>query len=61
MTKKNMTVRTAAREKGVKLWQIADKIGLHQSNLSCLLRYELTDEEKGKFLQVIDEIAKECE
>lgn len=58
---KNLEIREYAKTKKVKLWQVADKLGIHQSHLSCLLRYELSDDEKRNFIQIINEIAKENE
>ena len=55
----NQTVRDAAREHAVFLWQVADRLGIHDSQLSRMLRRELPDEECKRLLTIIDEIANE--
>lgn len=56
---KNQKIRNAAKIKGVKLWQIAERIGLTDSNFSRKLRRELPDEERERILRMIDEIVTE--
>ena len=58
---KNEKIRTAAKDAGVKLWQIAERVGLTDSNFSRKLRRELPDEERERILRLIDEIAAERE
>lgn len=55
----NMEIRREAAGAGVKLWQIADKLGIQDSGLSKKLRHELPDEEKEKIRAIIAELAKE--
>lgn len=57
----NLTIRRKAKELGVHLWQIAERVGLTDSNFSRKLRRELPSEERDKILQMIDEIASERE
>ncbi len=56
---KNLTIRRAAKENGVHLWQIAERVGLTDSNFSRKLRRELPNEERERILQMIDEMAAE--
>jgi DNA-binding transcriptional MerR regulator len=56
---KNKDIREAAKRQGVFLWQIAERLDLHDSNFSRKLRKEMPDEEKARILKVIDEIAQE--
>jgi hypothetical protein len=56
---KNKDIREAAKRQGVFLWQIADRLDLHDSNFSRKLRKELPDEEKERIIKIIDEIAQE--
>lgn len=56
---KNIEVRSAAASAGVKLWQIADAIGVNDGNFSRKLRKEFTPEEKERILEIIDRISKE--
>ncbi len=57
----NFDVRFAASKAGVKLWQIADALGMADSNFSRKLRKELPDDEKAKILEIIRRIAEEVE
>ena len=54
----NNEIRSKAKEKSVKLWQIADALGINDGNFSRKLRHELPEEEKNKILALIDEIAE---
>ncbi len=56
---KNTDVREAAKRAGVKLWQIADRLGIADGNLSRKLRHELPAEEKEKIMDIIQELAAE--
>lgn len=57
----NEDLREYAREKGVYLWEIAYKMGIHDTNFSKKLRTVLPIEESSKILYIIDQIAKEKE
>ena len=54
----NQDIKTAAKEAGVKLWQIADKFdgGMNDGNFSRRLRRELSDAEKADIYNIIAEI-----
>lgn len=56
---KNEAIRKAAQEKGVKLWQIAERVGMLDSNFSRKLRRELPEEEQRRIIAIINEIAAE--
>jgi thioredoxin-related protein len=56
---KNVEVRTAARSAGVKLWKIAEALGIADCSFSRRLRKELPSEEKNRIMQFIDELSKE--
>ena len=58
--KANQKIREAAKEKGVRLWEIAEKLGITDGTFSVKLRHELEDEEQQHILNIIDELAKEC-
>lgn len=49
----NNDVRQAARAAGVRLWQIADKIGITDGNFSRRLRRELPEEQKKEIFNII--------
>ena len=55
----NQEIRNAAKENGVKLWQVAERIGINDSNFSRKLRKELSDDERKKVLGIIMDIHKE--
>lgn len=57
----NIDVKIYAIKKGVKHWEIADKLGIYDSNFSRMLRKELSTEQKERIKGIIDEIAKERE
>ena len=56
--KLNNEIRSKAKEKGIKLWEVAEALKMQDSAFSRKLRYELTEEEKTKILSLIDEIAE---
>lgn len=56
---KNINIREHANVKGVLLWQIADKLGIADSNFSRKLRHELTPEQQQKIIQIIYELSEE--
>lgn len=55
----NVNIRTEAIKKGVRLWQIAERLGVSDANFSRKLRRELPEEEQQKVLEIIDTIARE--
>lgn len=55
----NKDIRTAAKEAGVFLWQIAAMYGISDGNFSRKLRRELPIEEKKRILGIIEQLAKE--
>lgn len=57
MTTTNIEIKTAAKQKGVFYYEIADRLGMIDSALSRKLRRELSAEEKQRIFSLIDEIA----
>lgn len=55
----NQDIRRAAGGVGVKLWQVANALGVNDSTLSRKLRKELPPDEKEKIFSIIDQLAKE--
>lgn len=55
----NIDVRRAAAGSGVRLWQVADALGIADAQLSRKLRKELPDEEKQKIFEIIRNISAE--
>lgn len=52
----NQDLRQAAKESGIKLWQIAEIYGLNDGNFSRKLRKELPAEEKEKIRSIIAQL-----
>ena len=50
-------IRQAAKESGVKLWEVADRIGMNDGNFSRKLRHELSTEMKSQIMTAISESA----
>lgn len=55
----NKEIRTAAKNAGVRLWQVAAAYGISDGNFSRKLRKDLPQEEKEKVLAIIDRLAQE--
>jgi hypothetical protein len=53
----NRNIKDYAKEKGVKMWQIAQKMSITQSYLCVLLRENLTEDQIEAYKELIDEIA----
>lgn len=56
----NLDIREAAVSSKVKLWQIADVLGIADSNLSRKLRKELPQNEKDRIFSIIRQLAEEA-
>lgn len=54
----NTDIRTLAKQSNIKLWQIADKLGLTDITFSKKLRKELSKDEKAKIKSIIEELKK---
>lgn len=57
--KSNQDIRSAAAEKGIYLWEIAERLGTQDCNFSRKLRRELPQVEKDRIFKIIDEIKAE--
>ncbi len=55
--KKNNTLREYAKINGVMLWEVAEAMGMQDSNLSKLLRHPLSPEKENEICAIIDQIA----
>lgn len=56
---KNKDIKDYARIKDVRLWEIAEKLHLCDSNFSRMLRYEISEDKKAEIFKIIDELAAE--
>ena len=57
----NQTIRNAAKAAGVRLWEVAEALGIADGMLSRKLRRELPDAERERILRIIEEIAQQKE
>lgn len=57
--KPNDDLRSYAREKGIKLWQVADRYGIADTTLCRKMRHELPVSMAEELRMIIDELAKE--
>lgn len=57
----NQAIRRYAAGKGVKLWQVAEALGIADTSLSRKMRRELSAEEKCQIIKIIDDLAREVE
>lgn len=53
----NTDIRRKAAGAGVKLWQVADELGIADCSLSRKLRKELSADEKEKIFEIIEKIS----
>lgn len=58
---KNKDIRQYAKDRGVNLWQVSEKLGFaHETAFSRVLRHELPYDKKKQIMQIIDELAAEA-
>ena len=57
---RNLDVRRAAAGAGVKLWQIAEAMGMADSSLSRKLRRELPESEKAEIFRIVERLGREA-
>ena len=55
----NTDIRTAAKQNGVRLWEVADRLNVSEPTITRKLRRELPADEKQRIISLIDEIAAE--
>lgn len=55
----NEDIKNIAKENNIRLWRVAERLGVSDSNFSRMLRYKLSKEDKEKILDVIKELTKD--
>ena len=55
----NQEIRSEAKRAGVRLWEIAERLGMNDGNFSRKLRRELNQEERRKILAIINDLETE--
>ena len=61
MKQTNVEIRRSAAAAGVRLWQLAEGLGITDASFSRKLRRELPVEEKEKCFQIIRNLSQEEE
>ena len=56
----NKEIRSAAKNAGVRLWEVAAAYGINDGNFSRRLRRELPEDEQQEILEIIDRLAAEA-
>lgn len=59
VTLANIEIREAAKRNGVRLWQVAEGIGIADATFSRKLRRELPASERERVMSVIEKLAGE--
>ena len=59
MTKANLEIRTAMQNNKIPAWAIGAEIGVHENTVLRRLRFELSEQEKQKYLSIIDKLSAE--
>ncbi|HFD0848352.1 TPA: hypothetical protein ACF1A8_002374 [Enterococcus hirae] len=57
--KANAKIRERIESNRILYWEVADKVGITQSNLSVWLRTEMRDDRKARVEKAIDELLAE--
>ena len=60
MIQANQKIRRTAAAAGVKLWQIATRLGITDSYFSRLLRKELPEDKQAQIMKIIAELEQEA-
>ena len=60
MAQPNQTIRRTAAAAGVRLWQIADRMGYSECYFSRLLRKDLPADKQAEALRIIAELEQEA-
>lgn len=59
MNGNNSDIRIWAFQNNIRMYEIAEKLGIHYVTLSTKLRKELNTEEKQEIFKIIDQIKQE--
>ncbi len=55
--KSNIDIRKYAKEKGVRLWEVAIALNISEPTITRRLRVELSDQQKADLYRAIDRVA----
>ena len=59
MTNLNSDIRICAFQNNIKMYQIADKLGIHYVTLNSKLRKKLSTEERRNIFNIIEELKED--
>ena len=59
MHKDNLDIKWLADSEGIRMWQIAQEYGLHESNFSKLLRNPLLPSDRARIVKIINDLSNE--
>ncbi len=54
---RNLDIRAEVKAAGIKLWQIAEQLGMSDSSFSRCLRHELPDLKKAEIRKIIQDLS----
>lgn len=54
----NQLIRNYAQEKHIKMWQLADALGIAESTLCRRLRHEIPERNRDVYIYAIDKVAQ---
>lgn len=57
----NIGIRVRAKDAGVKLWEVAEALGITDGMFSRKLRHELPEAERCKILNIVEDLAQRKE
>lgn len=52
----NEEIKNIAKQNNIRLWKVAERLGISDSNFSRMLRYKLSKEDRDKILAIIKEL-----
>lgn len=58
---RNIAIREQAKSSGVRLWEIADALGVSEATVTRMLRRELLEAEQRKILNIVAVLAQRKE
>lgn len=58
---RNIAIREQAKSSGVRLWEIADALGVSEATVTRMLRRELLEAEQRKILNIVAVLAQSKE
>ena len=54
----NLEIRKMAKENGISLWMIADRLGISEPTMTRLMRKELSEPKRQEIIDVINDLSE---